>query len=324
MNNLSGFRTSVDIYKLDDNGNKVYIDKGGHNANAYGSRITIMETFFDVARVDDYHKPFKNSECFKVSPADGTSKWGSYDLIECELAPGFTEAETKNVTSDEIQARFNNSNGRRALWFAIGNGGAKINTITSEIPTTFDFDTTLFNCIPFRLTEEPLVGTEMKKYGVGLKMRFRQKTRGTEKTMYGYFLKKVDGYTKFIEGPNGDVGFEPDKASTNTTDSKYVMPDEKADHEMEIGVTFTGTIEPAEVVEYYNFVNSTSAGAFVDELGLVISKIKIGRDDTFGSDESHEQVDWNDAELFTHYESNRLDQSKSRSTSTVEYNLYFN
>ena len=108
------------------------------------------------------------------------------------------------------------------------------------------------------------------------------------------------------------------------TDSKYVMPDEKADHEMEIGVTFTGTIEPAEVVEYYNFVNSTSAGAFVDELGLVISKIKIGRDDTFGSDESHEQVDWNDAELFTHYESNRLDQSKSRSTSTVEYNLYFN
>ena len=309
-------RTVIDIYRTDENGNKIYIAKDLHNANSYNARVDLMEEGFGLKRNDTHHKPFKNFECFK---RDLVKRWGGNKIVSCEVLPEFANPQSLEAEESLILEKYGSKNNRRALWFDIGRGGAQINTLTNQIQSTYNFNTTLYDCIPFRLTTDPLPEA-YKTYGLGLKITFEMASGKSTKPMFAYYHKRVT-CEEVIDGPEDKSTFDPATASTNTTDSVFVDPANIASKTITVAIKTTGTIASNEVVEFYEFLNGTSAGAFVNEIGFVRSKVMRNTSD---ADLEYPITDWDDCELYTHLESNNFDMSGSKSDVTISYMFYFN
>lgn len=308
--------TSIDIYRLNENGEKEYISKSIHNANSYNNRIGLVEELFGVSRTNEYHKPFKNFECFQI---DNERRWGPYKLVGVEVLPEYKSSII--ASPDSISAKFNTVNNRRALWFDIGRGGAQINTLTDQIQGTYNFSTTLYDCIPFRLTSSELPEA-VNTYGIGLKLTFTNPASGSNSRIerYAYYHKRIKEFQTIIDGPE-DGSWDPRQASDNVTDTTYVDPANIGLKDITIAIKATGEISTSEVTEFYQFLNGTSAGAFVNEIGIVTSPIKVKADD---NDINNPLTDWDNCELFSHLESNRFDMSGSKSNVSIDYTFYFN
>ena len=304
-------KTVVDVYRIDKDGNILeYINKGIHNACGYGSRISELECFFGVDKNDHNHKPFKNFECFQINKS---SKWGAYTLDACEVEA--TYAAATPVTPDEIDEMYGTGNQRRVLWFNIGNGGAKLTSVSKKLQSTFNFNTTLYNCIPFRLTDEPLAELEASKYGICLKLTFsKTATKQQIPVKYAYYCKVIGEVEKILER-KPENPFDPENADTDMTDSIYVTGDQVVEKDIVIGLRTYPTIDSNEVVEYYEFLNGTSSGAYTNEIGFMLSNVKKIGDDRL-------VIDWDDCELYAHLKTNTFDMSESASSVRATYTFY--
>lgn len=312
--------TSIDIYRLNESGEKEYISKGIHNANTYNNRIGLVEELFGLQRQENRHKPFKNFECFKL---DLVKRWGPYKITEITLAPGYSSA--KESTETRIKTTYGSRNNKRALWFDIGRGGAQINTLTDQIQGTYNFSTTLYDCIPFRLTETPLENAQ-NTYGLGLKIKFVNSTSGSNAAIerYAYYHKRVTSFEAIIDGPEDTQFFDPNNANVDYTDTVFIDPANIGSKDITVAIKATGNISTEEVTEFYQFLNGTSAGAFVNEIGFVSSPVMDTDPEGTDTKIDNPLASWEHGELFAHLESNRFDMSGSKSNVTIEYTFYFN
>lgn len=313
--------TSVDFFRTNKDGSRKLIAKNLKNANSYNERISCLEDTFGIARNESYHKPMKNFECFqKDSTGAGTSNktWGSHKLVSADVvnhvttSPGFDQAST-----DDLTTKYGSTNSRRSLWFIIGRGGQAINTITDQIQGTYNFSTTLYNCIPFRLVDRinDLTEAEKRKYGLCVKLTFANNV-----IKYAFYNKLIDNFTRNVVSSNND--FIPEQADKNVTDTVYVEPANIMSKSVSVSITITGKIDENEVIEYFSFINATNQGSFVNEIGIVRSTVmKMPTED---GTTWLPACNWNDAELFTHLESNRFDFSGGKSAVDFNYTFYFN
>lgn len=265
-----GTRTRVRIF--DSKSKKILYE--GHNTTVLGGRLSLLERAFGITPEVSQH-------------------------LTLNQMLGIEHSETSKVLSNSLD--------RSVCYFMAGKGAAST-TVPGKVYSPKNYETKLYDPIPFRLvpTSNDLSATEQEQYRLKKLMTFG----GTE--YYGYFAKKFDPGSVVVE--YNDAEYLPQESHTVPVDEN------DSTHPLSGGsvlayVQFTLTIAEEELKEYFKVVNGSLSGASMSEIGLV-----LGADLANSLDSGRKELAA--AETFAKVVSSAVAMDSETSARVVEYRVY--
>ena len=201
----------------------------GHNTTVLGGRVAQLEEIFGLTKNSNQHL-----------------------LINDSL--GVPHSESNNVLNSATQKRF-------CGYFMAGNGAASVD-VPGKYYTPKNYETKLYNPIPFRMVPvtSDLLPSEQEQY----RLRKIVVVNGVDYAAY---------YAKAFEV--GNLILEYNSAEYSPLESDTTQVDENdSTHRLSGGsvlayVEFFLNIEQNELKEYFQIMNGTLQGASMSEIGLV-------------------------------------------------------
>ena len=201
----------------------------GHNTTVLGGRIAQLEELFGLNKNANQHLTINDSL-------------------------GVPHSETNNVLNSLTQKR-------SCSYFMVGNGAASVD-VPGKYYTPRNYETKLYNAIPFRMVpvSSDLTTSEQEQY----RLRKIVTVNGVDYAAY---------YGKVFEV--GAVTLEYNSAEYSPLESDTTQVDENdSTHRLSGGsvlayIEFYINIEQNELKEYFNIMNGTLQGASMSEIGLV-------------------------------------------------------
>lgn len=267
---LAGLGTNTRVVIRE--GDKILYD--GHNTTVLGGRLSLLE------------------KSFGISP-DMANHLTLNDMM------GIPHSETSNVFANNID--------RSCCYFMAGDGAAST-AVPGKVTSPKNYESKLYNSIPFRLVplSNDLTTSEQEPY------RLRKVVSYSGVDYVAYYAKKFDP---------GIVYLEYNDASYTPLESDTVPVDENdASHRLAGGsvlafIQFTLTIDKTELKEYFRVVNGSLVGASMSEIGLV-----LGADLT--NTQANNRKELAAAEMFAKVTSSSVAMDQEGNQRVVEYRIY--
>ena len=177
--------------------------------------------------------------------------------------------DTMGIAHSATQSVFT-SNMRRGIDYFMVGDGAKSPTVPNQVAKARNYETRLYNAIPFRFRKvtEDLSAEEQKKY----RLKKQITIQGVD--YYGYFAKKIT-FTG-SSGSNAKLVITDYNGVKFLPEDKYTVPVAKDDTQhplsggsVKVYLAFSLEVDQDECKEYFKVVNGNLDGACINETALI-------------------------------------------------------
>lgn len=254
----STLATEITLFNYDGD-NLISAQRHRKNMTILSGRLSLLEKAFGIEPNKDQR--ILLSDMIPVPTlTPGTN--GMADMLKMTKDSGYGAAESNNTIFGDAAKDGHRMFMDKVNYFCIGNGGENP-TVPYEIIDCHNWETRLYNMVPFRLvpTTQDLSSEERKMY----RMRVPVVVNG--KHYIAYYAKLFD--PKFVHSEKSGLNYIPDIKDSN----RYIGSGEghtMRGYESEVFVEFELDINNFEFKEYYKALNNNSLrGARLTELGLI-------------------------------------------------------
>lgn len=254
-------------------GNEILYD--GSNTTVLGGRLSLIENLYNITPNTEQH-------------------------LTLNSMMGITHSKTNDAVLRQIP--------RTCNYFMVGDG-AKNPAVPNKIYQPKNYETKLYNAIPFRCVPfaTDLSSEEQEQY------RLRKIIEIEGEDYIAYYAKKFDPGTVFLE--YNDSSYTPIEGDTVPVDEDGDVGHRLSGGSVLCYVQFTLSIDQTELKEWFKIKNGSLSGASMNEIGLV-----YGADVANSSDS--ERLELAGAELAAKVTSNSVPMDQEGSQRVVEYRVY--
>jgi hypothetical protein len=218
-------------------------------------------------------------------------------------------------TEDVIMKRLNGVS-RQADYFMVGNGASSLD-VPGVVYSPKNYETRLYNAIPFRFVPETTDLTENEK--ADYRLRKSDIEIGGNRYI-AYFAKKFEPGVLKLE--YGDDTYIPNLSPVAGDHSVPVQETNEADHPLSGGsvlcyIEFTLSIEANEMKEYFQVIDGNIDRASMSEAGII-----LGADLPLSSSEPDGPKELAGAELFSKVTSKPFYLDSEGTSRTIVYRIY--
>lgn len=245
------FNTDITLFTY--NGNEIVsIDRHKKNMTILAGRLSVMEKAFGIS-------PNKTQRLFLNNMIPNPKQSGD------DSETTYTDINHSEDIYNNVESNPNKFN-TYVNWFCIGNGGENPNT-PYAILDVHDWETRLYNMVPFRFVDESadLSAEEQKQYR--LRKVVQLTTDSGPKRYIGYYAKQFNPGTVFSMKSGSQ--YTPQIADSDPyigDGSGHPMQG----HTSQIYIEFDLEVTDIEFKEFYRAThNNTTTGARLTELGLI-------------------------------------------------------
>lgn len=247
----------------------------GHNTTVLGGRVAQLEEIFGLNKNSNQHL-----------------------LINDSL--GVPHSESNNVLNSMTQKR-------SCGYFMAGNGAASVD-VPGKYYTPKNYETKLYNAIPFRMVPvtSDLLSSEQEQY------RLRKIVTVNGVDYAAYYAKAFEVGSLILEYNSAEYApMESDTTQVDENDSTHRL----SGGSVLAYVEFFLNIEQNELKEYFQIMNGTLQGASMSEIGLV-----YGADLPNTLDNGRQELAA--AELLAKITSESVSMSQEGNSRVIQYRVY--